>query len=87
MNPIITGGMLSYFITSNPTTKKMMEVEDMYLLTPNNMNPHCDAYTTNEDNILYLEGNIIQRKGIVQILLSEIPEDVAVTVSAQVLIT
>ena len=71
--PLSMWGMLSYFITPKPTTKQMMDAEDVYLLTPNEMNPHCDTYTKIKENMLDLEGNMIQRKERVQILLSEIP--------------
>ena len=60
--------MFSYFITSKPMTEQIMEAEDVYLLTPSRMNPHCDAYATNEENMLDWEGNKIQWKDRVQIL-------------------
>ncbi len=82
--PLSLWGMFSYFITSKPTAEQMMEAEDVYLLTPSRMNPHCDAYATNEENMLDWEGNMIQRKDRAQILLSEIQEDVAMTASVQV---
>jgi hypothetical protein len=53
------------------------------LLTPNRMNPHCDAYATNEENMLDWVGNMIQQKDITQILLSKIQEDVAMAASVQ----
>ena len=61
-----------------------MNTEDVYLLTPSTMNHHCDAYATNEENMLDWEGNMVQRRFRVQILLSNIPEDVAMTASVQV---
>jgi hypothetical protein len=82
--PLSLWGMFSYFITSKPTIEQMMEAEDVYLLTPSRMNPHCDAYATNEENMLDWEGNMIQRKDRVQILLSEIQEDTATTASVKV---
>jgi hypothetical protein len=62
----------------------MMESEDIYLLTPSRMNPHCDSYATNEENMLDWEGNMIERKDRVRILLSDIQEDVVTTASVQV---
>jgi hypothetical protein len=63
----------------------MMDAEDVYLLTPSTMNPHCDAYATNEENIMLdWEGNMVQKKNRVQILLSDIPEDPAVTASVEI---
>ena len=77
-------GEFSYFVTLNPSTERMMNVEDVYLLTPSTMNPHCNAYATNEEAMLDWEGNMVQRRDRVQILLSNIPEDAAVTASVQI---
>ena len=82
--PLSLWGMFSYFVTAKPTAEQMIETEEVYLITPNRMNPHCDAYATNEENMLDWEGNMIQRKDRVQILLSDIPEDVATAASMQV---
>jgi hypothetical protein len=65
----------------------MMEAEDVHVLTPSRMNPHCDARATNEENMLDWVGNMARRKDGVQILLSKIQEDVALAASAQVLST
>ena len=67
-------GVFSYFITSKPSTEQMMNAENVYLLTPSTINPHCDAYAMNEENMLHWEGNMIQRRDRVQILLSDISE-------------
>ena len=44
--PFSLWGMFSYFITNKPTAEEMIESEDIYLITPSRMNPHCDAYAT-----------------------------------------
>ena len=41
--PLSLWGVFSYFNTSKPSTKQMIDAEDVYLLTPSMMNPHCDA--------------------------------------------
>ena len=82
--PLSLWGVFSYFIMSKPSTEQMMNAEDVYLLTPSKMNPHCDAYATNEGNMLDWEGNMVQQRHKVQVLLSDILEDVAVTASVQV---
>ena len=61
----------------------MMGVEDVYLLTSVEMNRHYNAYVTNGEKMFFWEVNMIQQKDRVQILLSKIPEDVAVTASVQ----
>jgi hypothetical protein len=83
-NPLSLWGVFSYFNMSKPLTEQMMDAEDVYLLTPSTMNPHSDAYATNEENMLDSEGNMVQRKNRVQILLSDIPEDAAVTASVEI---
>ena len=50
--PLSLWGVFSYFNMLKPSTKQMMNAEDVYLLTPSTMNPHCDAYATNEENML-----------------------------------
>ena len=59
--------MFSYFVKLKLTLEEMMEAEDIYILTPSRMNPHCTkdlyiltpsrmiphcAYATNEENML-----------------------------------
>jgi hypothetical protein len=48
------------------------------------MNPHCDSYATNEENILDRKGNEKERMDRVRILLSDIQEDDAMATSVQV---
>ncbi len=62
--PLSLWGMFSYFVTSRPTAKQMMEAEDVCMLTPSSINPHCDSHATNEENMLDWEGNMAQRKDI-----------------------
>ena len=60
--PLSLWGVFSYFITSKPLTEQMMNAEDVYILTPSKINPHCNAYATNEKNMLDWEGNMVQRR-------------------------
>ena len=82
--PLSLWGMFSYFVTTKPTAEEMMESEDIYLITPSQMNPHCDAYATNEENMLDWEGNMVTKKDRVQVMLTDIQEDVALAASVQV---
>jgi hypothetical protein len=82
--PLSLWGMFLHSVASTPTAEQMMEAEDVCLLTPSRMNPHCDLHTTNKENMLDWEGDVTQRKDRAQMLLSDIPEDTAVTASAQV---
>jgi hypothetical protein len=51
--PLALWGIFSYFPTRAPTTAQLEACDDVYLLTPNgNWNPHSDAYSRNEENML-----------------------------------
>ena len=54
-------GVFSYFPTRKPTATVMMETEGIHILTPSRWIPHCDYYATNEENILDLEGNMVEK--------------------------
>ena len=62
----------------------MMEIDDVYLLTPSRFDPHDPAYAINESCMLDWEGNIVEARNRQQILLSEIPEDTALSALLQV---
>ena len=82
--PLSLWGVFSYFPTSKPTAKEMMETASVYILTPSRWNPHCDSYATNEENMLDWEGNMVDKRRRPQILISEILEDDAMTASLQI---
>ena len=62
----------------------MMEIDDVYLLTPSRFDPHESACAINESCMLDWEGNIVKARNRQQILLAEIPEDTALTALLQV---
>jgi hypothetical protein len=62
----------------------MKETKDTYLLTPSRWNPHDDLYTTNEENMLDWEGNMVTKKDQVQVLLLEVAKDTALAASVQI---
>ena len=82
--PLSLWGTFSYFYTSKPSVEFLSSCEDVYLLTPTNFNPHCDAYERNEENMLDWEGNIVEKQHRTQILLSEVNEDMAMAASVQI---
>ena len=49
--PMSLWGTFSYFPTSKPTEKMMMESDEIYMLTPMRFDPHDTAYAANEDNM------------------------------------
>jgi hypothetical protein len=82
--PLSSQGIFSCFVTTKPAADQMMESEDVCILAPSRMNPHCDSHTTNEENMLDWEGNVMRRKDRVQILLSEVQDDVAMAASVHI---
>ena len=82
--PLSLWGTFSYFLTSKPTAEYMKEAEEVYMLTPSQWNPHCNAYATNEENMLDWEGNMVEKQDRSQILLSEVQEDAVMSASVQV---
>ena len=82
--PLSLWGVFSYFPTSKPTARVMMDTVGVYILTPSRWNPHCDSYATNEENMMDWEGNMVDKRHRLQILISEIHEDDAMTASLQI---
>ena len=60
--PMQLHGIFSFFTTTKPTDEEVERTEDVYLLTPDQFNPHHVAYALNEDATLDWEGNIIAPK-------------------------
>ena len=75
--PLSLWGVFSYFITRAPTKQQVMESDEVYMLTPNgeSWNPHTDAYARNEENMLDWEGNMVEERYRLRIILSDAPED------------
>ena len=61
--------------TSKPTEEFLQETEEIYILTPNQWNPHDEAFTHNEAAMIDWEGNKVEPKDCQQILLLEVPVD------------
>ena len=75
--PLPLSGIFSYFTTRSPSVEDMCDEVDVLHLTPNILtwNPHCEAYSENEDNMLYFQGSVIEPKDRVRILISDLEED------------
>jgi hypothetical protein len=83
--PLALWGIFSYFPTSAPTTAQLDACDDVYLLTPNgDWNPHSDAYSRNEENMLDWEGNIVEKQDRKQIMLAEVEPDTAMASAATI---
>ena len=83
--PLSLWGVFSYFPTSRPDNKILEECEEVFLLTPDGQwDPHSDAYARNEESMLDWEGNMVEKKDRMQILLSEVEIDAMTISSAQI---
>lgn len=82
--PLQLWGTFSYFPSRKPTLKELEATEEIYLLTPNQFNPHDHSYAINEANMLDWEGNMVERHDRQTVLLSEIEEDTQMSVSMAV---
>ena len=69
--PMSLWGIFSYFPTTKPTSQMLEDTDDVFLLTPDGQwNPHSDVCPRNEETTMDLEGNMVEKKDRVQILLS-----------------
>ena len=82
--PLSLWGVFSYFPSSKPTAQTLQETEEVYLLTPSRWNPHCDSYAQNEENMLDWEGNMVERKDRMQILIDDLPDGAKTVGSTQI---
>ena len=55
-------GIFSYFPTSKLTHDDLLNLNEVYILSPANWNPHSDAYSANKESMLDLEGNMQLKK-------------------------
>ena len=62
----------------------LKETEEVYLLTPSCWNPHCYSYAQNEENMLDWEGNMVERKDKMQILIDDLPDGAKTVGSTQI---
>ena len=71
--PLSLMGIYSYFPSRTPTRTELEECR-VLLMTPegSSWNPHSDVYTRNEESMLDWNGQMIEPKDRVRILLSDI---------------
>ena len=80
--PLYLNGILSCFASSKTSIDDMDICEGIFLMTlEGTWNPHTDAYRQNEANILDYEGNMINNKDHVKIILEEVVLDKALAES------
>ena len=79
--PLSLWGVFSYFPSSKLMAQTLKETEEVYLLTPSRWNPHCDLYA---QNLLDWEGNMVERKDRMQILIKDLPDGAKMVGSTQI---
>ena len=77
-------GVFSYFSTTKPTAQTLKDCEEIYMITPDQWDPHHDAYAANEESMLDWEGNLVEPKDRKTILLCEVEEDTRIAASASI---
>ena len=80
--PLALWGVFSYFLSSKPTIDECNNIDDVYVITPDKWNPHCTSYSDNEENMLDWEGNMVEKRDRVRILMSDIPTDPTASVAS-----
>ena len=72
--PLNLFGIFSCFKVRKPTIEEVNTVEDVYLMTPDDFNPHDPAYALNEEQMLDWKGDIVPEMHRQRILLEDVPE-------------
>ena len=74
--PLSLWGIFSYFTTRMPTADEL-EGSTVVSITPdgNSWNPHSDVYARNEENMLDWEGNMVEPRDRVRILIEDLPDE------------
>ena len=72
--PLSLWGIFSYFPCRCPTDLELNECNNVQLMTPDGSrwNPHSDVYARNEENMLDWEGQLVEKKDRVRILIEDI---------------
>ena len=71
----------SYFTSRKPTVQELNDNDDIYLLTPDNFDPHNIAYANNEDQMFDWQGDLSNQRNR-KLLLKDITEPIASIVIA-----
>ena len=80
--PLSLWGIFLYFPTSKPTHDDLLNPNEVYILSPATLNPHSDAYSTNEESMFDWEGNMQPKKDHQhQIVLDDVEDDVNIVAS------
>jgi hypothetical protein len=81
--PLSLNGVFSYFPTRLPTVAELQSSDNVYLLTPEDFNPHDGSYAHNEDRMVDWEGEIAHASDRQRILLEDVPDSSTIVASAR----
>ena len=80
--PLSLWGILSYFLTSKPTHDDLLNPNEVYILSRATLNPHSDAYYTNQESMLDWEGNMQPKRDRQhRIVLDDVEDDIKMVAS------
>ena len=75
--------MFSYFPTRLPTADDLQRCDDVYLLTPEDFNPHENSFAYNEERMVDWGGEISHKDDRQRILLEDVPDTSDMIASAR----
>jgi hypothetical protein len=81
--PLKLWGVFLYFPTSKPSTEDHDCIDEVYVLTPSNWDPHTNVFARNEESMIDWEGNMVLENHRPKIVLSEIEEDTLMAASLE----
>ena len=83
--PLSLWGIFSYFPTSKPTHDDLLNLNEVYILSPATWNPHSYAYSANEECMLDWEGNMQPKKDCQhRIVIDDVEDNVTMVASLSI---
>ena len=72
--PLLLSGVFSYFPSKKPTLDELQASEEVYLMTPEDFDPHSTHYAVQEESYVDWEGHVIPENDQPSILLTDVPD-------------
>jgi Reverse transcriptase (RNA-dependent DNA polymerase) len=84
--PLSLWGIFSYFPTRKPTLNELKDSSDILMITPDgtHWDPGMDAYARNEESMLDWEGNLVEPRDRLNLIVDDLPDDDAMSHALQV---
>ena len=81
--PLSLHGVFSYFPTRLPTVEELQASDNVYMLTPENFDPHDGSFAHNESRMVDWEGEVSHKEDCRRIMLEDVPDTSDVIASAR----